>query len=123
MPDKKPATMDEYIAAAPEHAKSRLNELRALLQEVAPNAKEAMKWGNPVFEERRILFGFAAFKDHMNFHATPAALEPFKQELSEHKTGAGSVQLPYNKPLPKELLRKIATYRHKDVLENDARWM
>ncbi len=26
-------------------------------------------------------------------------------------------------PLPKELIRKIATYRYKDVTENGALWM
>ena len=54
---------------------------------------------------------------------TPSALEPFKKELAAYKTGKGSIQFPYDKPLPKLLIRKIAAYRIKDVRENDARWM
>jgi uncharacterized protein YdhG (YjbR/CyaY superfamily) len=123
MTNSKPTTIDEYIDAAPEKAREKLRELRALLKEVAPDAHEAMKWGNPVFEDKRILFAFAAYKDHLNFMPTPSALEPFRELLADFKIGGSSVQLPYDKPLPKALLRKIATFRVKDVKENDARWM
>ena len=118
----KPKTIDEYIAAAPDIAKDRLKEIRAILRDVAPDATEAIKWGNPVFEQKRILFAFAAFKDHMNFMPTSAAMEPFMDELADFKKGRGTFQLPYDKPLPTELIRKIAEYRLKDVLENDALW-
>jgi hypothetical protein len=33
------------------------------------------------------------------------------------------MQFPYDKPLPKALITKIAKYRLKDVRDNDARWM
>jgi uncharacterized protein YdhG (YjbR/CyaY superfamily) len=119
----KPTTVDEYIKAAPKEAQEKLHEIRAILQKVAPKATENLKWGNPVFEENRILFAYAAFKSHMNFMPTPSALEPFKEELADYKTGKGTVRFPYDKPLPKTLIKKIAAYRAKDVRENDARWM
>ena len=119
----KPASVDAYIAAASKEAQPHLKELRAILKEVAPDARETLKWGNPVFEENRILFAYAAFKSHMNFMPTPSSLEPFKKELAGYKTGMGSIQFPYDQPLPKTLIRKIAAYRAKDVRENDARWM
>ena len=122
MPSK-PTTVTEYINAAPRQAKEKLQELRAILQKAAPEATECLKWGSPVFEEKRILFAYAAFKSHLNFMPTPSALEPFKKELAAYKTGKGSIQFPYDKPLPKLLIRKIAAYRIKDVRENDARWM
>lgn len=119
----RPTTVDEYIATAPEAAQEKLRELRALLQKVAPNATEALKWGMPVFEEKRILFSYAAFKSHVNFMPTPSSLEPFMEELAGYTTGKATIQFPYDKPLPKALIRKIATHRAKDVRENDARWM
>jgi uncharacterized protein YdhG (YjbR/CyaY superfamily) len=123
MPGNKPKTVDAYIDAAPELAQEKLRELRVLLQGVAPEATETLKWGMPVFEEQRILYAYAAFKSHLNFMPTPAAMEPFEKELTAYKTGKGSIQLPYDEPLPKELIRMIAEYRVKDVKENDARWM
>lgn len=123
MPRTKAATVDDYIAAAPEEARKTLREIRALLRKVAPNARETIKWGQPVFEDGRILFSYSAFKSHLNFMPTGPALEPFKKELAAYKTGKDTVQLPYDKPLPKTLIRKIAAYRVKQVKEKDARWM
>jgi uncharacterized protein YdhG (YjbR/CyaY superfamily) len=119
----KPTTVDEYIQAAPKEAQDKLRELRDILKKVAPNATEAVKWGSPVLEEKRILFAYTAFKSHLNFMPTQSSLEPFKTELAEYKTGKDTIQFPYDKPLPKMLIRKIAAYRAKDVRENDARWM
>lgn len=123
MPKKKPTTVDEYIDAAPQEAQEKLRKLRAILKEVAPDAAETLKWGSPVFEEKRILFAYAAYKSHLNFVPTGPALEPFTEELAEYKTGKDTIQFPYNKPLPEALIRKIALYRAIDVRENDARWM
>ena len=123
MPAIKPATVDEYINAAPKEAKEKLMEIRTILRKVAPNATEGLKWGSPVFEEKRILFAYTAFKSHLNFMPTHSSLMPFKKELANYVTGKDTIQFPYNKPLPKTLIRKIATFRARDVRENDARWM
>jgi uncharacterized protein YdhG (YjbR/CyaY superfamily) len=123
MPKAKPTTVDEYIDAVPKEAQEKLRELRAILKEIAPDATETLKWGQPVFEEERILFSYAAYKSHLNFVPTGPAMEPFKEELTEYKTGKDSIQFPYDKPLPKKLIRKIAASRAGDVRENDARWM
>jgi uncharacterized protein YdhG (YjbR/CyaY superfamily) len=120
---KKPTTVTEYINAAPKEAQQKLKEIRAILKKVAPGATETLKWGSPVFEEKRILFAYTAFKSHLNFMPTQSSLTPFKEELAEYKTGKDTVQFPYNKPLPKTLIQKIATHRAKEVRENDARWM
>jgi len=123
MPRTKPTTVDEYLAAAPPAAQEHLRELRALLREVVPQATEAVKWGSPVFEEKRILFAYTAFKSHLNFMPTRSTLERFREDLAGYTTGKDTIQFPYDKPLPKELIRKIAAYRAWDVRENDARWM
>jgi uncharacterized protein YdhG (YjbR/CyaY superfamily) len=123
MPGPKPATVDEYVEAAPPQARGKLRELRALLRSVAPKAKETLKWGSPVFEEGRILFAYAAFRTHLNFMPTPSAMQPFKKELARFTTGKGTIQLAYDKPLPKALIRRIAAFRLKELREKDVRWM
>lgn len=123
MTKTKPTTVTEYINAAPKEAQKKLRELRAVLKKVAPKAKETLKWGSPVFEEKRILFAYSAFKSHLNFMPTRSALIPFREELREYKTGKDTIQFPYDKALPKGLIRKIATYRAREVRELGARWM
>jgi uncharacterized protein YdhG (YjbR/CyaY superfamily) len=123
MSDSKPKTVDEYIDAVSGVAQERLRRLRAILRKVAPDAKETLKWGMPVFEEERILFAYAAYKSHLNFIPTGPALKPFEEELKDYKTGKDSLQLPYDEPIPEKLIRKIAEYRAVQVRENDAKWI
>jgi uncharacterized protein YdhG (YjbR/CyaY superfamily) len=59
----------------------------------------------------------------MNFMPTTTSLEPFREELKSFKTGKGTLQLPYDQPLPKGLIKRIAIHRAEDVRNNDARWM
>src|SRR5690625_5177039 len=45
----RPTTVDEYIAALASPAKERIVELRALVNETAPELTEAVKWRSPAF--------------------------------------------------------------------------
>jgi uncharacterized protein YdhG (YjbR/CyaY superfamily) len=120
MAKKRPATVEEYIEAAPPEARSHLRQLYRILKSVAPDGTEAIKWGVPVFWERRVLFGFAAYKAHVSFGPGQAAIEHFSRELAKYKTGKGTMQIPYDQPVPEDLILKIAAYCIPDVRENDA---
>ena len=124
MASKRPTTIAEYIRAAPREAQPHLRRLYAILKSVAPEAEEAIKWGTPFFVEPRFLFAFSAHKAHCNFAPTAAALEAFRKELEKHKTTKRFLQIPYNKPLPQDLVRKIAEYSLRNVREreDDAFW-
>jgi len=119
----KPSTVDEYIDAAPSFAQEKLKEIRSILKSVVPEATEMLKWGNPVLMDKRILFSYTAYKTHINFMPTGPAMKPFMNELSEFKIGKDTIQFPYDKPLPRNLIKRMAEFRIKDVKENDAKWM
>ena len=123
MATKRPSNIREYIAAAPKPAQKHLREIHAVLKRAAPKATEAIKWGYPVFEEHRILFAIGAFRTHLNFMPTPSVIKAFEKELAGYKTGKGTVQLPYDKPIPKTLIRKMAKFRVKELREKDVHWM
>lgn len=118
----KPTNVDQYINEGPAEAREKLIEMRAILKEVAPEARELLKWGQPVFESKTILFAYSAHKSHLSFVPTGPALKPFEEELSAYVVKKDSVQFPYKDPLPKELIRKIAKYRLRDVEINNAKW-
>lgn len=118
----KPSNIEEYINAAPENAQQKLKEIRNILKEVAPRASEELKWGHPAFVENRILFSYAAFKNHLNFVPTAPAMQLFLNELAAYTTNKDSIRFPYDKPLPTELIKRIAKYRISDLKQNDAKW-
>ncbi len=124
MAGTRPTTIAEYIDAAPPAGRAHLRRLHAILEEVAPDAQQAIKWGAPFFIEPRFLFSFNANKAHLNFAPSQAALAYFRDALSRHKTTQNYLQVAYDEPLPEDLIRKIAEYQLKLVRErkDDAFW-
>jgi hypothetical protein len=107
----KPATIAAYLAAAPGAGRPLLRRLHAILAEAAPHARQVMKWNAPFFVEPRFLYSWSATKDHANLAATAAALHRFRDELKGRRTTKYFLQLPYDEPLPEDLIRRIAEYR------------
>jgi uncharacterized protein YdhG (YjbR/CyaY superfamily) len=124
MAAERPTTIAEYIEAAPREGQPHLRRLYALLKSVAPKAEEAIKWGNPFFVEPRFLFAFSAHRAHCNLVLNAGTTEAFRKELERHKTTKNFLQLPYDEPLPEDLIRKIAEYRVREVAarEDDGFW-
>ncbi len=124
MKGKRPSTIAEYIEAAPGEGQAHLHRIYTILKSVAPDAEEAIKWGNPFFVEPRFLFAFSACKAHLSFAPGPAALEAFRKQLKGHRTTRNFLQIPYSEPLPEELIRTIAKHRLKTVSErrDDGFW-
>ena len=118
----KPATIAEYIAAAPKEARGKLREMRAIIAAAAPGATQNLKWGMPSFSYGRILVNFAAFKKHIGFFPTPAVVRAFKAELTRFKTSSATIQFPLDAPLPKALIRKITRFRVAAERGTDAKW-
>jgi uncharacterized protein YdhG (YjbR/CyaY superfamily) len=119
MARKRPTTIAEYIRAAPREGQPHLRRLYAILKRVAPSAEATIKWGIPFFVEPRFLFAFSAFKAHLNFAPMAAALKPFREELKKHRTTKNYLQVPYDEPLPEDLLRKIAAHCVRVVRERE----
>lgn len=70
-----------------------------------------------------ILAIFSGHKKHMNSVVTPSTKQAFTKELAGYETGAGSVKLAYDKPLPTELIRKIVLHRAQEYRQNGVKWM
>jgi len=120
----KPKTIAEYIRRAPREGQPHLRRMYEILKSVAPEAEEAIKWGTPFFVEPRFLFAFSAHKAHLSFAPAKTGLKAFSKELEEHDTTKGLVRIPYDKPLPEELVRKIAAHCLREVRrrKDDAFW-
>jgi len=120
----RPATIAEYIRAAPPAGQAHLRQLHEILKAVAPKAQQTIKWGMPFFIEPRFLFSFSAHKAHLNFAPSEGALLRFARELQAHRTTKNMLQLPYDEDLPEALIRKIAKDRLREVRarQDDSFW-
>ena len=85
------------------------------IKKAAPQAEEVISYGMPAFKMYRMLVWFAAHSKHIGFYPGASGIEAFKKELSIYKGAKGSVQFPFDQPLPLGLITKIVKFR---VTEN-----
>ena len=113
------ANVDEYIASFPEDVRVRLGELRATIHEAAPEAVEAIKYNMPTFVLRGNLVSFAAWKKHVSIYPVTTEMEAMIPDIADYKTsGKGTIQFPYDRPLPLDLIREIVAFQVKEALAN-----
>ena len=107
---KAPETIEEYISSQPEDLQACLRQVNAAIRSSIPEAVEKISWGMPTYWKGRNLIQFAAAKRHIGLYPGPEAVEAFAELLMEYKTSKGTVQLPYSRPLPLELIAEIAKW-------------
>ena len=107
---KAPETVEEYIAAQPEEIREYLKRIREVLLAALPEAQERISWSMPTFWKGHNLIQFAGFKKHIGLYPGPEAVEAFADRLEAYKTRKGTIQIPYTRPLPLELVAEIARW-------------
>ena len=107
---RKPATVDEYIAAQDEAVRPRLEQIRSALRAAIPEAEERISWSMPTLWKGRNLVHFAAFKGHIGLYPGSEAVEAFAQRLSGFDVSKGTIRLPYDRELPLDLIADIARW-------------
>jgi uncharacterized protein YdhG (YjbR/CyaY superfamily) len=113
-----PKNVDEYLAGAPEPARSTLNKMRAAIRSAVPReAIETISYGMPAFKHKGVLVWFAAFSNHCSLFPTASVIEAFKTELKGFTTSKGTIHFPTDKPLPTALVKKLVKAR---VAQNES---
>jgi uncharacterized protein YdhG (YjbR/CyaY superfamily) len=118
----KPKTIQEYIESKPKETQERLEELHSYLKLAVPEGDEGLKWGKPALIHNGILFVYAAFKEHVSLHPTPSVINTFRKELEAYKLSDNTIQFSLDKPIPKELVLKIANLRVYEKNEKGIGW-
>ncbi len=107
-----PKSIDEYLAAVPEPARTTLGKIRAAIRSAVPlEAVETISYGRPAFKYKGVLVWFAAFSKHCSLFPTASIVRDFKDELKGFSTSKGTIQFPTDKPLPAALVRKMVKAR------------
>lgn len=108
-------TIDEYILQFSPEIQEKLQTMRKIINESAPEAEERMSWQMPTFYLHGNLVHFAVHKNHIGFYPGPSGIAEFKQKVSEYKNSKGAVQFPNDKTIPYEMIAEIVRFR---VVEN-----
>ena len=113
-------TIDEYHAAFPEAAQAKMQQVRKVIKEVAPDATEVISYQIPAFKiGKKFLIYYAAFGNHISISSpwSQALLKEFEAELSGLKVTKSVIQFPDKTGLPLDLIRRIVAFRKKETEE------
>lgn len=89
----------------------KLNEMREIIKNAAPDATEKISYNMPSYHLNGVLVYFGMAKNHLGFYPTGRGVEPFLDRLTDYKTSKGCIQFKLTEPLPVELITDIVEFR------------
>ena len=115
---RKPDTVEQYLAAVPEPARTTLNKIRATIRSAVPKeTTEVISYGIPGFRYKRMLMWYAAFANHCSLFPTASVIATLKDELKKYRISKGTIQFPLDRPLPAALVKKMVKMRLSEFID------
>lgn len=103
------ASVADYLAAYPDDRRARLEEVRRVLLDAVPGAEERIRYGMPaVMLGGRYAIHWAGWTTHIGLHPVPRLSEALEEELAPLRTGKDTVALWWSRPLPIDLVARVA---------------
>ena len=113
------SSVDDYIDSQPEAVRGILELLRSTIRKAIPQAQEVISYKMPTYllNGDRLLH-FAAWKQHYSIYgATESVVVAFRDELALYEIDKGTIRFPLSKPVPVNLIEKIARFRASEVAQ------
>jgi uncharacterized protein YdhG (YjbR/CyaY superfamily) len=111
----KATTVEEYINNIPEEKREGFLALREIILKNAPAATECISYGMPAYKLNGMLIYIACHEKHYGIYPMPATIVKFADKLKGYTTSKGTIQIPHDKRIPKQLVASIVKFR---VTEN-----
>jgi len=106
--------IDDYLAGVPAGQREALEDLRATLRDLLPEAAEGLSYGIPAFRlpDGPAVAGFAAFKKHLGYYPhSGQVIAALSEELADFSTSAGTIRFTPERPLPDALVEMLVATR------------
>jgi uncharacterized protein YdhG (YjbR/CyaY superfamily) len=115
--DARISAMDDYLNGLSPAQKDALERVRAVVEDVAPEAEEGVSYGMPAFLlAGRPLLGFRAAKKHLSvFPFSPAAIEAVKDRLEGFDLSKGTIRFSPDTPVPEDVLADLVRARIQEI--------
>lgn len=119
-----PSAVDAYLATLSDDRRRAMEALRGAIRAGAPEATETIAYKMPAFRSHggRFLVSFDAYQRHYSlFPASDAVVEGLGDELTPYLAGKGTIRFPADRPIPVELVTRIAQIRFEENARQDRR--
>ena len=110
-------TVDDYIASRPAKVRGALKKLRRILREALPGAEEVISYQIPAYRlHGRVVVFFAGWSEHYSLYPAGSRLsDSLRKELATYQVSRGTIRFELSKPIPEELITRIAKFRAKEA--------
>lgn len=108
-----PGGVDEYIAGCPEGVRAKLKDIRAAIEEAAPDSTETVSYFQMpgyFYEgyDYNGMFAWFSFKaPYIRLHVRPPALEDNRRGTGKYATTKAIISFPADGAIPKALVKKL----------------
>jgi uncharacterized protein YdhG (YjbR/CyaY superfamily) len=111
------AEVDVYLEALPEPQRTTLEQLRATLVALLPDADQGIAYGVPCFKVGgKAVAGFASYPKHCSYLPMSGSITAeLADELSGYVTSKGSIQVATVEPLPAGLVEHLVEARRREI--------
>lgn len=100
--------VDAYLAGLAPDRREALSDLRQIILDAAPSAKETMRYRMPTYEYGDVvLFSFASQKHYMSLYMEPGLVEQHRGELAGLSLGKSCIRFRKLEDLPLETVKVI----------------
>ncbi|HET9416268.1 MAG TPA: DUF1801 domain-containing protein [Candidatus Limnocylindria bacterium] len=115
----KHATVDDYMAGLPEGRRTAMEQLRATIRAVAPDATEAISYNMPAFRlDGKFFVSYDAYRRHYSlFPWTDAMVAELGDAIRPYAVGKGTLRFPADQPIPLDLVRQIVEIRLREFAD------
>lgn len=102
-------TVDAYIATFPPETRRALEAVRAAIRAAAPGTEETISYDMPTYilNGERVVY-FAGWKHHISVYVIPGGDPALDAELKPYKAEKSTLQFPLQKPIPVNLIGRVA---------------
>jgi uncharacterized protein YdhG (YjbR/CyaY superfamily) len=107
------SSVDDYIIAQPDAARTILQQVRNAIQKALPKAEEVISYNMPAYKlHGEMIIYFAGWKRHFSLYpADDALVHAFRDELMPYSIDKGTIRFPYSEPPSIKLVEHIARFR------------
>lgn len=101
-------TVADYLASFSPDVRAILNKARRAIRRGAPGAEEVISYQIVAFKvngQRMVYLG--GWKNHLGLYPIPDFEEAFEEQVTPYRAAKDTLQFPYGKPIPYDLIERI----------------
>lgn len=102
-------SVEDYIASFPPEVQEVLERVRHRVRRVIPGAEEKISYQIPtITAQGKPIVHFAGWKAHISLYPVPEGDDDLAAAVAPYLSGKGTLKFPLQKPIPYELIERVA---------------